>query len=393
MKQLLIWMQMITKRLFRKPLFLFTLLLIPLTVLLLRVSIQEQDSAMHILLHTDAPKDSLSGKIIEELLNSSGNMISFDRVSSKEDLENEILAGRADCGYSLPVDMEQAICEYEKKNTPFITAIYENGSFAPMLIQEMMYCSFYDQLCFAILDTYITDKTGQIATEELTTFYEGNKMEESFFDFAYADGSQNTILAEGNANYMLLPMRGIAAVFVLLAAMTGSIFWYDDHRHKLFCWLSHKHTQLISFLYTLLPSFFAGMVGLCSVYLSGSASSFGNECWCMGLYILATSAFCFLLTTILPKMILFLASIPLFVAGSLILSPVFISFASYNNGCRFLSRFTPVNYYLTSIHSVLGKKRLFLFFVIVLLAGIFIRVFHHFTTRNHYGLRGSLTKQ
>ena len=55
MKNYFLWLLMITKRLFRKPLFLFTLLLIPLTVLLLHTSQTGQDSASNVLLYTDGP--------------------------------------------------------------------------------------------------------------------------------------------------------------------------------------------------------------------------------------------------------------------------------------------------------------------------------------------------
>ncbi len=367
MKTYFSWLCMITKRLFRKPLFLFTLFLIPLTVLVLQSSMAKQEGAIHVLLYTDADKNSYSDNIISDLLSQSGSIISFDRCNSPEEIRQEIMAGRADCGYCFPKDLELALTAYEQKGTPFIDAIHQGGNFSPALIQEMVFSSFYERLCFYILDTHVTDKTGVAATNVLEQYYDNNQIEQSFFRFTYADGSENSLLTNNTANYMLLPMRGIAAVFILLSAMVGTLFWYEDDKKQLFCWLSPHSKQVVSFLYMLIPTFIASVVGLCSIYLAGSQSSFSNECLCMFLFLLATSGFCFFLNTVLPNLSSFLAAIPLCIAGSILLSPVFINLPAYNSGCKTLSYFTPVNYYLNSIHSIAGKKRM-LFFALVLLA-------------------------
>lgn len=374
MKNYFLWLLMITKRLFRKPLFLFTLLLIPLTVLLLHASQTGQDGAINVLLYTNGDKNSYSEEIVSDLVGQSGSVISFSRCDSQEDMRQEILAGRADCGYCFPQDMEQALAAYEEKGIPFIDAIYEGGNFSSALVQEMVFSSFYERLCFSILDTHVTDKTGLIVTDTLEQYYAANQIEESFFHFTYADGSENALLNENKANYMLLPMRGIAAVFVLLSAMVGALFWYEDNQKQLFCWLSPHKKQVVSFLYMLIPTFLASVVGFCSIYLAGSQSSFPNECICMLLYLFATSCFCFFLNTIFPSLSLFLASIPLCIAGSLLLSPVFINLSAYNTGCKTLSYFTPVNYYLNSIHSGSGKTQMFFFGLVLLSISIALRI-------------------
>lgn len=367
MKTYFLWIFMITKRLFRKPLFLFTLFLIPLTVLLLHSSATEQDGAINVLLYTDADKGSYSEEIIGDLLEQSGTVISFKRCDSPEKIKQEILAGRADCGYCFPKNLELALANYEKKGTPFIETIQESGNFSPALIQEMVFSSFYEKLCFYILDTHVTDKTGENVTEILNQYYETNKIEQSFFRFTYADGSENTVLTNNTANYMLLPMRGIAAAFILLSAMVGALFWYEDNKKQLFCWLSPKTKHLISFLYMVIPTFIASLVGLGSIYLAGSQSTFVNECISMILFVLATSCFCFFLNTLIPNLPLFLTAIPLCITGNILLSPVFINLSTYNSGCSTLSHFTPVSHYLNSIHSIAEKKRMFYFAMVLLL--------------------------
>ena len=370
MKKYILWIYMITKRLFRKPLFLFTLFLIPLTVLLLHASANKQDGAINVLLYTDADQNSYSQEIISDLLSQSGTVISFKRCDSPEEIRQEILAGRADCGYCFPNDLELALVNYEKKGTPFIEAIQESGNFSPALMQEMVFSSFYEKLCFYILDTHVTDKTGETVTETLKQHFEANQIEQSFFRFTYADGSENTVLTTNNANYMLLPMRGIAAAFILLSAMVGALFWYEDDKKQLFCWLTPQTKHLISFLYMAIPTFLSSLVGLGSIYLAGSQSSFANECISMLLFLLATSCFCFFLNTLIPNLPLFLTTIPLCITGSILLSPVFINLSIYNSGCKTLSYFTPVSHYLNSIHSIAGKKRMLCFAMIILVVSV-----------------------
>ena len=69
-----------------------------------------------------------------------------------------------------------------------------------------------------------------------------------------------------------------------------------------------------------------------------------------------------------------LTAIPLCIAGSLLLSPVFINLSAYNTGCKTLSYFTPVNYYLNSIHSGSGKTQMFFFGLVLLVISIALRI-------------------
>ena len=351
MRQYLCWIKMLCKRLLHKPFFLLTLLLIPLTVLLLSLSLDRGEAAIKVLLYTDAEPDASSIQVMKELTETSNSTITFAICDSEKMIENEILAGRADCGYVFPADLEKALELFEKRGTPALTAYHTAEDATSSLVQEIIFGSVYDHFCFTVLDTHVTKQTGIHASDRLATLNGNRKEEKSFFDFQYADGTENTILNSKDPNYLLLPIRGIAAVFLFLSILTGGIFWYEDKENKLFCWLQPTREPFIRLLYLLIPGLLAGVTGFFSICLSGMGTFSLHELLSMGLFLFASIGFCWFLYGRFPKRAGFLACIPLFAGGSLLFSPIFLDLGTYSPACKVLSHITPVTYYLNSIHS------------------------------------------
>ena len=367
MKHYFTWLQILGKRLLRKPLFLFTLFLIPATVLLLRGSIHPKDSAIHVLLYSEESAGKQTQDTIHDLLAQSNTIVTFSRCNGKEELYKQILSGKADCGYLFPENLDQALQDHATQKKAVISVVYAKNSLTSPLIQELVYSKVYPKLCYYILENHVKKRVPSSDEKELNKLYQEHQTGKSFFSFEYTDGSKNELLNQEDTNYMLLPMRGIAAIFLFLAALTGMLYWYEDKEHQLLCWLAKSKRNVIRFFYAFQPTFLAGIVGLLSLLLSGISSNLGNEVLCMFLFILAATSFSLLLSLLLPKIKLFLAVIPLLVGGSMILCPVFLNLTTSNPICSLLSKLLPVTYYLESIHSNSGKWHLCLYTVILLL--------------------------
>ena len=363
MKQYGIWAQLLLKRLLRKPFFWLTLFLIPFSVFLLQICFHPEDSAISVAISTEEthPATPLTKQVLEQLTEQSNTLITFSLCDSPKAVKNEILSGRAACGYVLPSDLEAALKQHEATGQPVIHSFTAKGSFVSSLMDEYLYGAIYDRFCFAILDAYFTEKLNLQDTEQLERYYQEQKFDASFFTFSYADGSENVMLNQTNPNYMLLPIRGLASIFVLLTTMMGALLWYEDRDANLFCWLSAKRQTMVSYLYLALPAILAGILMFASIRMTDIQTSLGNELGCLLLFLFAIVGFCLFLQALLPAHSLYLATIPFLVSGSMLFSPVFIDLAEYSSICSLLSGCFPTTYYLHAIHSSEGKLHLLLF--------------------------------
>lgn len=361
MKTIYIWFTSIQKRLLRKPLFIFTLFLIPLFVLLLRFSLQEGDATFQVALYTSSTNvDSLEHKIIQNLLDTPNTAITYHLFDTEEEIKEKVLRQEVNCGYIFPENLEEQLIQYEKTSTPVIKAFHNTSDFSYHIMDEILFGKLYKQLSFHILTSHVEEKQGTVDTTALHELRESYIFHNNIFTFEYFDGSQNLFISNSNSNYMMLPVRGIIAVLILLSGMIGTLFWYEDKENHLFSWMTTRKEKRISFLYILVPTCMACIIGFGSILLSGLNGQLGNEMICMVFYAFLVLAFCNVLKTLLPTKLLFLCSIPIFIVGSFIVCPIFINLTAGNPILLFLNKLSPVTYYLSSLYSVKYKFLLLL---------------------------------
>lgn len=366
---------MLTKRLLHKPIFILTLLLIPLLVLFLQKSLHVGDAVLQVALYTESSDPSaLESTLLTRMIDASNSTVHFYRCDSLSELQSDLGSNRAVCGYLFPSHLEQKLEEHARKNTAAITAYHQASATETRLLDEFVYRMIYEELAYDIVEQHIFDRQKEKPTDRLRSLYQKYQQDYTFIRFEYADGSDNQILNQQNSNYLLLPVRGICSVLILLAAMTGTIFWYEDHERKLFLWLPRSYKSIVPFLYSLIPAILAGICGLAAIMLTGFARQILQECITMGLFLLAMSAYSMLLRELLPNTNSYLSAIPLSAAFSLLLCPVFVDLTAAIPLLKPLRILTPVSYYLNSIYVPKARWELFIYSVLVFAAAMGI---HH----------------
>lgn len=368
MKTIYTWISLLTKRLLHKPPFLAALFLIPLSVLFLQRSIHSGDAILRVGLYTETTDSAAMERILlSQMTEESNHTISFYNCSSMDELETDIRDGKAVCGYVFPKHMEKSLQEYAEKNTAIITAYHPSGAVESLLLDELAYRMIYEELAYDILKQHVDTKTQKSTDSRLYSLYQSYLTEYPFIRFEYADGTQNRIINQEDSNYLLLPIRGISAVLILAAAMTGTIFWYDDRAHKVFIHLSESTHNIIKILYVLIPGILAGICGFLAILLTGFAARISQECLTMGLFLAAVTAYCMVCREILPDRNLYLAAIPISAAGSILLCPVFANLTASLPLLKPLQMLCPVYHYLNSIYNIPARGKLALYTIVMLL--------------------------
>lgn len=382
MKKILIWIKLLTKRLLHKPTFIMTLLLIPLLVLLLQGSLQSGDAMLQVALYTESSNpDSLESVLISELAASSNHTVHFYVCHSISELQEDLRRNHADCGYVLPHHLEQELEKHARQNHTVITAYHHTGAMETLLLDEMVYRMIYEKLAFEIVKQHIQEKKKVEVDHRLNDLYQFYRQDESFIRFEYADGSGNRVLNQQQSNYLLLPIRGICAVLILLAAMTGAIFWYEDYERKLFLRLSQSYQTILPFFYSLVPAILAGIFGFSAIALTGFAGQTTQEFLALTLFLFSVSSYSMLLRELLPDARGFLAAIPLSVIGSLLFCPVFADVSMVLPMTKPLRMLTPVFYYLNSIYSVQARWALLCYSVVTFALALGFRRLRKFISR------------
>lgn len=373
MKKKIIWFRLISKRLLKNPVFILTLFLIPAIVPGIRFFVRNTDSLMRVAVYTSSSSPGTTEQmLVKYLLDHSGRAVTFYQAGSEAELHKDVSEGYAACGYIIPDALDERICRFQTDLKPILKTIRQKNELRTKIIDELVYSGIYKFLSLDILNEFVRQKTNSDVSQKLKNMYHAYVGTQAFFEYEMTDGSKNKILNTTDANYMLLPIRGMTAVLLLLAGMTGTLFFYRDRENGLFAWLCEKEKRQIRILYLLAPALLAGMSALLAIFLTGISSSPFNELLCMSLYLFDITAFCHLLSLLLPKPGWMLAAIPLFTTGSIIVCPVFIDLSATVPILRYIQKLTPVSYYLRSLYNSHMKWTMIIFGALMITLAILV---------------------
>ena len=351
-----------SKRLFLKPLFVFTLLLLPVSVLFLQNCQAKTDAVIRVALYApEKNSDATTKKLLHKMISLSNTAVTFYKSPAKKKLCQDVSDGKAACGYIFPENLEKNLKEYADKKEPYIVAVRAEDDMRTRIVDEIVLSRLYHPVSFHILSSFIEKKTKNTPDMEfLTKSFQKYSSDELLFQFEYANGDNNTFLNDAQANYMLLPIRGVISVMILLSCMAGGLLWYSDADNALFSMDSRKR-QLCSLFSLLLPGLYASLAVLFTMKIVGILEKPANELLSMFFFLSASLSLIHFLHTILPKKELFLAAIPVMVIGSLLLCPIFISLQAIAPALSSFSCIFPSTWYLTSLHDTRDLLYLFLY--------------------------------
>lgn len=361
MREFIICYPLWCKRFLKHPFFVFTLLLMPLSVFLLKYSQRPGDAFIQVAL--SAPKehsDSVTTDVIQKLLSLSNTSIRFYLCDSRDELHQEVAEGKAACGYLFPDNLEQKLEQYAKDRTPFLHVIQSQKDARTGIVDEIVLSSLYQPVSYYMLTNFLSEKW-DISSEKdwLHETFVKHSSSELLFHFEYADGTKNTLLNDKDTNYMLMPVRGIVSVIILLICLSGGLSCYKDGRNPLLLMDTQKKSLCI-LLSLLTPALFAGAAGLITIKMTGITVSFTTEIPAMLLYLLCCMGLANLLRVVCCLEV-YLAAIPLLTAGSLIISPVFFNLTDRFPLLAPVSKLLPATHYLNSIYNSSASLSLLLF--------------------------------
>lgn len=369
MRTLMTWYFLLNKRLFKKPSFLLLLCLVPLLAGGMQLVSRGESRVLHMTVYAEPSADPLGAELAARLAGLDG-AVSYQTVSSEEELRSRVQSGEADAGYLIPADLTAAIADYlsgARSGLPYdghlFCVVVQNNSVQLQLAREQFFSEVFPLLSSALsLDfvsgqPYFADMDEELLASEMEHLYQSLQSDASIFTFVYPDQTSMDTDTGQELNYLTAPLRGLLALLVLLCGLAMGLYLIADQRAGLFGWLTPRLRPVFSWLYLLAGISDAGICAYLGLYLSGTFTSWERELPLMLLLVLSVTGFSFLISQLCKGPAPLGACIPILLLASAVLCPVFLPVQGWEP-IKFL---LPPYFYLTGLYSGTQQACLFLY--------------------------------
>lgn len=355
MKRMGMWILLMTKRLMKKPSFIIILVLLPVILVMYRFIITEDDGTIRACVYVPEGSEAFTEKLADNLADAEFSA-RFYLVDSEDDLYSDVIAGRAEVGYILPKDLKERFLT-KNWDSAVRMVVSDTSQMAPF-VNEFVTVVIYTDMMEEYIADYLVNRSGlELSDEEIRPIIRENLLKQadsgSLFDIAYRDYYKNEevsreeVMAE---NYLMKPIRGTVALFVLLAGLAGLVFWFQDNAEGRFKVMSHEKRPVINYGSLLLPTALSAIVGMVCIIIAGLCGNIFFELLTMLLYVIFVTGVCEIIRVIVPSVNAVCAAIPILAIASYLCCPILIDLKKVLPVVSYLRKILPPDYYLETFN-------------------------------------------
>ena len=322
-RDLAVWFIMLCKRLLLKPSFIALLIIIPLSVVALKVCTAEGSGALKIGLYSYG---SELGEEITESLLARDSIIHFESFDSEDEARNAVISGKLQAAWIFPADIEQRIKTNADNGTarPLVSVIQRESSASLGLSGEILYGALHPYVSYENYASFIEKKYGDThsaSDEEIRSHYYTAFQPDSIIEIRVLGEKQ---AANISTDILSFPVRGILAVLMVLCGLASAMVFKEDKRAGRFGFLSPSMQILPEFGCILAGEVLSCIpVGISLIFLE-LGTAFYSEVLSLVLYAFASSGFCLLCSQIFRSTARLGAVTPFIIIAMLVLCPIFI---------------------------------------------------------------------
>lgn len=326
------------KQYIKKPGFLLLLLLLPLLTLYLSGETNNEIVEIKAVFY-------MEDSFFENKLESYNGIFRFELLDNPEEVYSAVASNKAECGYIFEENFYQRLLDNDFKD--IIITVSSPRTTMLSTVNEVLFSLIFEELALDSLQYYLEEDSviaSQIAdcmdSSDIRDLYEKYLFNDSTFRFEYNDHPEEYVFT--TSSVLLSPVRGLLAVFLLLASMIGAINYYKlSEEHYLF------RTPLTRLFSVLLPVIFTIPFILLCLILGNQMQNIPKELGSLLLYSVACVIFSFLLASIIRKRVIFTSILPIFILGCFVFTPVFLDITLLIPAMKPLSYLFLPYYYLS----------------------------------------------
>lgn len=344
LKKALLWLWLLTKRLYKKPAFLLILVLIPLLTFGYRAATAEDSGIITVALAQEG-EDTLAEKLMDSI--DTSQLIRHIICKSPEEAKKLVTYGKADAAWIFPEDIPNRMGEFLTDPTVenAIVTVYQREETATLrMAREQLAGALYGQLAESYYLHYIRETFPQLdlSDEALMEYYKNTSLTDELFQFETTGTAKETA-----DHYLLTPVRGLLAVVMVLCGLSTAMFYIKDVSFGTFSHISRKKRLLPELASQTVSVVNVGVVVLLTLTLSKLGGDLGKEILVLLFYCGCVVSFCMLLRRLLGSLRLLAGVTPLLVVAMLVLCPVFLDLGSL----RTVQYLLPPTYYINAMYA------------------------------------------
>lgn len=339
---------LINKRLFKTFSFLVILCLVPLLVTGFRLGAGADSGVARILLYLPNQEDELALQAASRLMENNG-VLYYELCTSEEEGRKAVESFRADALWIFPENMKEALSAAASQGmggkSHTVEVVQREDDVRMLFTRQILCAELYPAFSYEMYTDFVRRQCGlpDVTDEELQQAYNSTLVEGNLFRMEYLDG----VPAEEDSSYLLAPIRGILALWLVLCGFAGAMYYMQEECRGMYSGLPVKAQVSWALGVQGVLLFDAVAVMLAALKAAGVFTTWRREIPTAVLFACCVMMFCNLLRLLCRRMELLGGCIPLFLTGMLVFCPVFLDV----KGPRALQYLLPPYYYLKSIHA------------------------------------------
>ncbi len=380
-RQYFLWIGLLVKRLWKQPVYIGLLLLIP--ILGYAVGMMERGEQSGATVAVCVEEGVWSEAITDALYGlEKQSVLRFMFCDDEFKVEHSVMKSEADCGFVITQDIAERVMgrDWTKSITVYETSASSITGIAKERISGIIFQLYSEQsykdymrACAEDMgagDAYeagqeVPDEISREIVEFATKAYERHLVDGSTFGFQYVNGDQISQYASDTdviSDTNVFPIKGVFAVVIFISGMCGMLEYDTDRREKRFQRVTPNVLTYIVDIW--LPTVFVSFAVLICLWISDGIRHCGEEVslgrimtvWSAGMwgvqmthlliYQCIVVAYCGILGILLRRQEAVAAAIPILTLGCLVCAPVFVRLAAYLPIFAVLEKLFPVTYYL-----------------------------------------------
>ena len=247
------------KRCINRVSFWIGLLVLPLLLCGISSLTKDTISDWNIALYTE--ESGLSESAISSLCKEN-SFFHFYQTGSLEEMQEDIMAKRAECGFYFQEGFEEAF--YQRNLDGQIMIYYAPSTIADKAARESVFSAVLKEANTTLLEEFFQKETGMEADSELRTLYQKYAENGNIFHFTYEELEEQEKGIEQN-QFLLSPVRGVFAIYVWAIALFSILSVYEDEKNGIYPLLQKRQCIVLKWCTVWIPVLlisFAGLVGI-----------------------------------------------------------------------------------------------------------------------------------
>ena len=364
MKRIFLWFVLLNKRLSRRVSFWLILAAVPLLVLALGLLAQQESGVATVAIYVEDETDPASAAVLERLHAQKG-VLRYLFTDSEREAASLVKTSRADIAWILSSDLTQRLDDRAAGQSKPVVRVYvrEGDSILQMLAREKLFAALYPELTYDIYTHYVNEElkpSPALTDAELDDYFHKIQRGDELIQMSFLDGS-----TKDDTSYLVMPVRGLMALLVMMAALASALYYLHDSDAGSFVWVSRRRRRLLPYAYHLIPVLDTAAVVFVTLFIARLNVAWYREIASIALYMLACVTFAELLRQILKSTSQLGVAIPILMLAMLALSPIFFDLSQY----RVLQLLFPPYYYLNSAHNPWYLLLLIVYILVTFAAG------------------------